>query len=288
MAEPLGRAFLWIVVAYLAALAAAVPCVLWAREAGYSPLWAAALADVAATVVIYVFGLVFRNASFYDAYWSVIPPFVAAYLMWTAGGIDARGVIAFLILMYWAIRLTANWARGWEGLGHEDWRYIDLRNQTGIFYQAVNFLGIHLFPTVLVFVGCLPFIAMGASDAPMGFLDALATLIGIGAVSLEWKADEELRAFRRTSSGQGKVLDSGVWRWSRHPNYCGEMGFWLSMGLFGFAASGELWTLSGFALTVILFVGITIPMIEKRQAANKPAYRDYQQSTAMVLPRFWK
>lgn len=273
---------------YLAALAVAVPCVLWAREAGYSPLWAAAIADVAATVVIYVFGLVFRNASFYDPYWSAIPPFLAVYLMWSAGAIDTRGVIAWLILMYWAIRLTANWARGWQGLGHEDWRYVDLRAQTGIFYQAVNFLGIHLFPTVLVFAGCLPFIAMGESDTPMGFIDALATLVGIGAVSLEWKADEELKAFRRTSAGQGRVLDSGVWRWCRHPNYCGEIGFWLSMGLFGFAASGELWVFSGFVLMVILFVGITIPMIEKRQANNKPAYVDYQRSTAMLLPRFWK
>jgi steroid 5-alpha reductase family enzyme len=288
MAEPLGRAFLWIVVSYLAALAVAVPCVIWAREAGYSPLWAAAIADVAATVVIYLFGLAFRNASFYDPYWSVIPPFLAAYLMWMSGGIDLRGGIAWFILLYWAIRLTANWARGWQGLGHEDWRYVDLRAQTGVFYQGVNFLGIHLFPTVLVFAGCLPFIAIGESDDPMGFVDALATLVGIGAVSLEWKADEELKAFRRSAAGQGRVLDTGVWRWCRHPNYCGEIGFWLSMGLFGFAASGELWVFSGFGLMVILFVGITIPMIERRQAANKPAYAEYRRSTAMLLPRFWK
>jgi steroid 5-alpha reductase family enzyme len=288
MTESLGRAFMWIVVAYLAALAVAVPCVLWARGAGYSPMWAAAIADAAATVVIYAFSLVFRNASFYDAYWSAIPPFLAAYLLWSAGGIDPRGVIAWLILLYWGIRLTANWARGWEGLAHEDWRYINLRAQTGIFYQAVNFLGIHLFPTVLVFAGCLPFMAMGASHAPMGFVDALATFIGVAAVSLEWKADEELRAFRRTSSARGKVLDSGVWRWCRHPNYCGEIGFWLSMALFGFAASGEFWVFAGFVLMVILFVGISIPMIEKRQAATKPAYVDYQRATAMLLPRFWK
>lgn len=287
----LARAFVWIIVAYLAALAVAVPSVQWAITAGYSPIWAAAIADFAATVVIYLFGLAFRNASFYDAYWSVIPPFLAGYLAWAAGGVDARVAIALVIVLYWAVRLTANWARGWTGLEHEDWRYIDLRAQTGMFYQAVNFLGIHLFPTVLVFFGCLPFYAMGAmaqSDAPLGFMDALATLIGFGAVTLEWKADEEMRAFRRTSGGQGRVMDTGVWRWCRHPNYCGEILFWLSIGLFGYAASGEAWVFAGFIFMVILFVGITIPMIEKRQLQNKPAYANYKANTAMLWPRFWK
>ena len=284
----LGRAFMWIIVAYLAALALAVPTVHWAIAQGYSSNWSAAMADVVATIVIYGFSLAFRNASFYDAYWSVIPPFLAGYLMWTAGGVDLRGGIALAIVLYWAIRLTANWARGWTGLDHEDWRYINLRAQTGVFYQPVNFLGIHLFPTVLVYFGCLPFWAMGASDAPLSWIDGLAAVLGVAAVSLEWKADEELRAFRRTLSGSGRVLDTGVWAWCRHPNYLGEISFWAAIALFGYAASGKPWVFIGFGMMVVLFVGISIPMLEKKQIEAKPTYADYLRSTAMLLPRFWK
>jgi steroid 5-alpha reductase family enzyme len=283
-----GRAFFWIVVAYLAAIAAAVPAVIWVERAGHSPVWAALVADVVATGVIYAFSLIFRNSSFYDAYWSVIPPLLGGYLLWAAGGVDLRGAIAWAIVLYWAIRLTANWARGWTGLGHEDWRYVDLRAQTGIFYQPVNFLGIHLFPTLLVFCGCLPFWAMGESDRPLSWIDGVATLVGLAAVTLEWRADEELRAFRRTAGESGRVLDSGVWAWCRHPNYLGEIAFWGSIALFGYAAGGEAWVFAGFGLMIALFVGVSIPMLEKRQLKAKSAYARYKASTTVLLPRFWR
>ena len=284
----LGRAFSWIVAAYLAALVCAVPTVHWALAQGYSSIWAAAIADVVATVVIYGFSLAFRNASFYDAYWSVIPPFLAGYLLWAAGELDLRGAIAWIIVLYWAIRLTANWARGWTGLEHEDWRYINLRAQTGVFYQPVNFLGIHLFPTLLVFFGCLPFWAIGVSDVPLSWIDGVAAVIGIAAVTLEWRADEELRTFRKVSAGSGRVLATGVWAWCRHPNYLGEIAFWGALALFGFAASDKPWVFIGFGMMVVLFVGISIPMLEKKQIEAKAAYADYQRTTPMLLPRFWR
>ena len=84
------------------------------------------------------------------------------------------------------------------------------------------------------------------------------------------------------------MLDTGVWAWCRHPNYLGEICFWAAIALFGYAATGKPWVFIGFGMMVVLFVGISIPMLEKKQNEAKPAYVDYVRSTAMLLPRFWK
>ena len=114
-------------------------------------------ADIIATIIIYIASYIFKNSSIYDPYWSVIPPFLL--LFWILQ-LDTNIVNTYFLsfsVLFWAIRLTYNWIRGWKGLDQEDWRYIDLRNKMGKFYQLVNFLGIHLFPTIIVFVCCLPF-----------------------------------------------------------------------------------------------------------------------------------
>src|SRR3546814_2713845 len=118
-------------------------------------LWDTLVADVVATIVIFAFSRAFKNSSFYDAYWSVIPPLLAIYWFTTrAPGIDmTRAVLVIALVWYWAIRLTANWATFWTGLQHEDWRYPLVRERAGKFAVAADFAGIHLFPTIQVFLG---------------------------------------------------------------------------------------------------------------------------------------
>jgi steroid 5-alpha reductase family enzyme len=135
--EPLARpqnlpkAFALCAIAYLLALctAIAVAKVL----AGLGPVLAVFLADIAATLVIYVFARSFRNASFYDPYWSLAPIVIALTWALTAppgnAGVARQVVVAALVLA-WGLRLTYNWARQWKGLTHEDWRYRDLRRKT--------------------------------------------------------------------------------------------------------------------------------------------------------------
>ncbi|MEM7219393.1 MAG: DUF1295 domain-containing protein [Pseudomonadota bacterium] len=277
----------WIIVAYAAAIAVAFGVAAIAE--GFGSLWAAALADVAATLVIFAFSVGFRNASFYDAYWSVAPPVLLAFWWWLHGGQDLRMLLMGIVVVAWAVRLTRNWARGWTGLGHEDWRYIDLRAQNGRWYWAVNLFGIHLLPTALVFAGCVPMWIAARSDAAPGWLDWAAFAVGIGAVYLEWLADEQLYQFRRAQPPQERLLDTGVWAWLRHPNYLGEIGFWLALALFGLAAgAGAPWAnwpaWLGFVLMLGLFAGITIPMIERRMLARRPGYADYQRRVRALIP----
>ena len=283
------RAFAWIGVAYAVALTVALAVVRALPETG--PLATAFWADVAATGVIFAFSVAFRNSSFYDAYWSVAP--IAIVFYWIACAIPEvpaarQGLVAALVLA-WGLRLTGNWARGWTGLDHEDWRYRDLQEKTGRFYWLVSFSGIHMMPTLWVFGGCLalyPALVVG-TRAP-GVLDFVAMLVVGTSIWLEYQADQELRAFRTDPARRPEdVLDRGLWSLSRHPNYLGEMGFWWGLWLFGLAADpGWAWTAVGPAAITLMFRFASLPMIETRMLEKRPeAFAAYQQRVPQVLPR---
>ncbi len=248
-------------------------------------LWSWFWADVVATVVVYFAGLVYRNASLYDPYWSVIP--LALFLgWWFFEGFrpNVPVILCSVVVLLWAVRLTANWWRSWAGLHHEDWRYIDLRTKTGAFYPIVSLLGIHLMPTVLVFIGMIPAYKVIISDGGNNWLTWVAFVIGLFAVWIAWRADEDLKAFVRHRMDQSELLQSGVWKYSRHPNYFGELLFWLSLFLFALSVGRPLLSGLGFALMLILFLFISIPMIEKRMMDNKPGYQEYKSWTSMLVP----
>lgn len=287
-------AFTLVVAAYLSALLAAVGVVLMlpvdAGPGGWPPgLFAAAAADLVATLVVFAWSLAFRNASFYDPYWSVAPPLIGLYWWGLAGfPLDARVLLALMLVGLWSVRLTLNWAQGWQGLHHEDWRYRNLQQQTGHWYQLVSLLGIHGFPTVLVFLGCLPLyvVVTGAGGALNG-VDLIALVVGFAALALETRADLELHRFRASAGGEpsARLLQTGVWAWCRHPNYLGEIGFWVALGLFGWAAGGSpIWSFAGSLAMTGLFLGISIPMIERRLLADKRGYEAYCERVPRLLP----
>lgn len=271
-------------VAYLLALVAGVVC--GAVDDG-SPYLAVAAGMFAATVVVFGFSRAVNNTSVFDAYWSVAPPVVAIYLVTAAepGVPGARQVLVLAVVILWAVRLTANWARGWPGLDHEDWRYVEMRTN-GRPYWLQSFFGLHLVPTVEVYLGCLPLVpALTRGTEPVGVVDVLALLLGLAAVTLELVADEQLRRFNRTKAA-GDICDVGLWSWSRHPNYFGELCFWWSLFLFGLAAApGYWWTIVGAVSITVMFGAASIPMLEKRSAARRPAWADYARRTSILVPR---
>jgi steroid 5-alpha reductase family enzyme len=281
------RDFAWIAVAYTVALVVGLATgaiVDWTH-----PLAVAFAADLAATVAIFAFSRGFNNSSFYDAYWSVVPPLIALYFAARAvpevSGVRTLLVIA--LVFTWGARLTWNWARGWHGLTHEDWRYVDLRSSTGSLYWPVSLLGLHLMPTLQVFAGCLSlWPALGTGTRAFGFLDLLALAVTGGAIWLEARADKELVRFRRSNPPREAILASGVWAWSRHPNYFGEMSFWWGLWLFGVAADPSWWllTLIGPVGITLLFRFASLPLMETRMLARRPAFAEHQRRVSMVVP----
>lgn len=276
-----GQAGLLVGVAYLAAAFAALVAGYLVRT--HHPLLVAAVADLAATVVVFGFSARHRNSSVYDPYWSLAPLPIGLYFGLEAA-FSPRLLIALVLVTVWSVRLTYNWWRRWKGMEDEDWRYVDIAKKTGRLYWPVSFLGIHLFPTILVYLGCLPLWAAANAGASLGPLDLLAFLVTIGAILIEAVADRQLRA-HVCSEQRDQILDRGLWRYSRHPNYLGELMLWWGLFLFALAAGeGGWWIWLGPLAMTGLFLLVSIPMVEKRSLARRPAYRAYAERTPVLVP----
>ena len=251
-------------------------------------LWLdALLADFIATMVIFGFSRAYGNSSFYDAYWSVIPPLILLY-WWAELGEwdDARTWLLMIVILLWAVRLTLNWVRTFAGMHHEDWRYPMLKERAGRFEFWIDLLGIHVFPTLQVFAALVPAYLVVSHDRDLRWLDVVAVVIGLGGVALELVSDRQMAAFIRDRSS-GQVMDRGLWGWSRHPNYLGELMFWLSVALFGLSAAPDdwWWLFAGFAGMVAMFRFASIPMMEERSLERRPSYQEVIDRVPMLLPR---
>ena len=129
--------------------------------------------------------------------------------------------------------------------------YADLRDKAGPSGALlVDFVAIHLLPTLQVFAACLPlYIICQHPVAALNGLDIIAAVVTAGAVIIEWRADTELHRFLKIRQ-PGEIINSGLWSWSRHPNYFGELSFWFGLMLFGLAASpaNYIWVIPGALL----------------------------------------
>ncbi len=287
--KPASKAasLLRVLLAYVLAIGVGAAWLYLGPDTAY--LWLDGLiADVLATLVIFAFSRIHRNSSFYDAYWSVLPPLLAAYWWSESAPNDLRALLVTLVITAWAVRLTANWALLFPGLHHEDWRYPMLREgRSGATEVAVDLVAIHLVPTLQVLLGMVPvYVAVTVAGRDVGWLDWLALLVGLGAVLLELVADRQMQRFTRHRA-PGAVMDRGLWGWSRHPNYLGEITFWFSLGLFGLAAAPSDWwfVFVGAIAMLLLFLLASIPMMEKRSLERRPTYQDVIDRVPMLLPR---
>ena len=281
------RSVVIVVIAYVAAMAAALGVGHLVETS--SPLAVALWADVGATVAIFVFSLALRNSSVYDPFWSLAPlPLVLYWCMRPeiVGVNPFRLAFVVALVMLWGARLSWNWLRGWEGLHHEDWRYVVMQERSGRFYWPVSFVGIHLMPKLIVFLALLPaYAAVAVGREPFGPLDLLAIFVTLGAIWLEARADKQLKRFRESGPAPEDFLCSGVWKWGRHPNYLGEMGFWWGIWLFGLAANpGWWWTVVGPLLMTAMFRFVSVPLIETRMLERRPGYAAHVERTSRVLP----
>ena len=270
---------------------------------GQSPIWDMFWADIAATVAIFIFSRLYKNSSFYDAYWSVIPPLIALYWALEATAIEATAIeatavavddtrawLVIVLVWLWGIRLTVNWATYWPGLEHEDWRYGPIKTNAGKWNALADFAAIHLFPTVIVFVACLPIYAAVAMDArPLNWLDYVAAAVTALAIIIELLSDIQLHRFLAHRK-EGEIMKTGLWAYSRHPNYFGEWLFWAGLALFGIAAvpSAWWWVLPGSVAMLIMFLVASIPMIDKRSVERRPEYEAHMARVSGFVPWFPK
>jgi steroid 5-alpha reductase family enzyme len=275
-----------VAVAYVIGLGLGAAWLWWGPDTGQ--LWLDGLiADLLATLVVFAASRLHGNSSFYDAYWSVLPPFLALYwwLERDPAATEARFWLLMAVMLVWAVRLTGNWVYAFPGLHHEDWRYGPMKDKAGRLEPVVDLMGIHVIPTLQVFLGMLPVYVVTREGRDLGWLDGAALVVGLGAVALETVADVQMHRFGRTKQ-PGEVMDRGLWSWSRHPNYFGEFSFWLALGLFGLAASpSDWWVLVGAVAMLAMFLGASIPMMERRSLERRPQYQQVVDRVSLFVPR---
>lgn len=246
-------------------------------------------ADMAMTVATYIFSVIKHNSSVYDPYWSVIPFYFLLVWYGYYDGADWNMYqwICAIAVSFWSWRLTLSWARGWPGWQHEDWRYVNFRNQFGKFFEPINFLAIHLFPTLIVFLGMWALFWVydfGEMQHPLVFF-AGAFLAFMGGI-LELLADNELNKFRkRPNKKKEDILRSGIWAYSRNPNYLGEIVFWFGLFGMGLSFGAPVYTAVGSVGMLIMFLFASIPMKDKQMAKNRPeAFAKYKKEVSVLIP----
>jgi len=276
-----SASFAIVALVYLLAFAAGV--LAFVRASAYmTDLPALLLADVVATIVVWLFGLHYENVSVYDPYWSVAPP-----LMFTVWALfkscwTLPVILLLVAVWYWGIRLTGNWAYTFKGLRHEDWRYLRYREeQPPLLFHLTNFFGLNMMPTLLVFACMVPgFLLFGPVQQPQP-LTFVGFAVCICAASLQLVADTQIHRFRKEHPGQ--FCNRGLWKHGRHPNYCGEISMWWGVWIMYASLYGlDLWILAPMAMTA-LFLFISIPMMERRQLKSKPGYAEYRKNTRILL-----
>lgn len=273
-------------VAVLYAAVIAASAALFVALDDLHPLVAVLIVDLVATLCIFIASLATRNSSLYDPYWSVVPPFIAWAFITRGDGTPAlRALLLVGALSVWAVRLTTNWARGWSGLHHEDWRYVMLREKATVPGWLIDLSAVHLYPTMQVWVGCLGmYAALTLGDSPVGALDWIASGVVIAAAVLQFVADEQMRAHRAT--GSPVPFEGGLWALSRHPNYFGEASMWWGVWLFGVAAnpSSWWWTAVGPLTMTALLRFASVPMMDRRSVERRPGYDAIVQRLPAMLP----
>ena len=243
--------------------------------------------DVISTFIIYLLSLVIKNSSLYDAYWSLTPWVMLTYLIiLNYTNLNIYHYVVYIVFSFWSFRLTLNWIITFENRKWIDWRYQDLKAKSNKYtWQFINFFGIMMMPTLLVFVAFIPLIyAININLNAFSLIGSFIILIG---TLLELFSDHYMHKFLK-SNHKNEVINIGLWKYSRHPNYLGEILIWIGVYLILLLSAYEYWYLFvGMLLIILLFNFISIPLAEKRQLSKRSTYKEYQLETSrlLILPK---
>ena len=224
-----------------------------------------------------------RNVGLVDIFWSLFLLVAAVCFLRESAEPTQRALLVLALVGIWAARLAAHLAvRNWNA--PEDHRYqaIRARNQPGFEWKSLYLVfGLQ---GLLAFVVSLPLFAAMASTAPLNALDLLGAALALAGILIETIADTQLAAFRDDPASRGQVLDRGLWRYSRHPNYFGEFCVWWGFYLLALS-TGAWWAIFSPLLMSVLLMRVSgVTLLEKDIGERRPAYARYVASTNAFFP----
>jgi len=247
-------------------------------------VWLAALPVLlAAAAFTWAISIPRRNVTIVDTLWPLL--FVIAALSYALAAADTgpRATLLLALVSMWGLRLAAHLA--WRNRGHEeDRRYRDIRRRNEPGFALKSLYLIFGFQALLAWVISLPLAGGIAATAPLGPLDGLGIALWAVGMVFEAGGDWQLARFRRDPANAGRVMDRGLWRYTRHPNYFGDFCVW--WGFFLVALSGGAWwSVAGpliMSFLLLRFSGVTL--LEKDIGERRPAYAEYMRRTNAFFP----
>jgi len=253
-------------------------------------------------VLFWVISIITGTTWLIDPYWTILPVMMAHYFQLHPSATTEykRSAVSLVLVWAWSIRLTHSYFRReeWQFGVREDWRFTEMRNDPkfGRFFWLHSFFTAYVSQQFMLIGVTLPYYAIHTSAKPWSIVDCAIAISAVSGLTIAYFADTQLRNFmvantRRAATSQPKilVLDTGVWKYCRRPNYFGEILWWSAVGAWG-VWCGQAWTIVGTLFNTIVLVSVTFMVEEKmlRKEERRQVYMDYCRRTPMLVPWFTK
>ena len=236
-----------------------------------------------ALTLLWMLSLRLRDASIIDSFWG--PGFALATLVYylVDGSRASRGTLVLLLVTTWAARLGYHLHRRNRRLG-EDPRYAAMREKYGERWGRVSLFRVFWLQGAILWIVSAPLLTAVRGRTALSALDFAGAAIFLVGLALESLADHQLTRFRADPAKKGRVLESGLWRYSRHPNYFGDAVVW--WGLYTVAAgAGAYWTIFAPVIMTFLLLEVSgVPLLEKSLSQSRPGYAEYVRRTSAFVP----
>lgn len=236
-----------------------------------------------AMTLLWLLSLRLNDASIVDPFWGPGFALVTVAYVWADGRFGPRGLLALGLVSAWAVRLGFHLLKRNRKSG-EDPRYRAMRDRHGARFPWVSLFTVFWLQAVLLWIVSAPLAGSVLSAGPLGALDFLGTAVFLVGFALEAVADLQLDRFRADPASAGRVLDTGLWRYSRHPNYFGNALLWWGLYIIA-AGGGAYWTVFGPLLMTYLLLRVSgVTLLERSLRTSRPGYAEYADRTSAFVP----
>lgn len=245
---------------------------------------------VMAMLLLWLVSVFLKNASIVDPFWGLGFVIAGVFYFYTTEGLELRKLIVLTLLTVWGLRLSIYLGMRNFGKG-EDFRYQQFRKDYGEKrYWWISFFQVFLLQGILLWLISAPLLSAQfySVGGVLNYFDYVAIIIWIIGFSFEAGGDYQLARFKSDPNNKGKVLNTGFWKYTRHPNYFGDAAVWWAYGLFSVAAGSYLPLLSALLMTLLIVKVSGVSLLEKTLKNSKPQYKDYVEKTSAFFPWFPK
>jgi steroid 5-alpha reductase family enzyme len=240
--------------------------------------------------ILWVISIFLRNVSIVDLFWGLGFVIISVFFFINTNGNESRKIILMTLVTIWGLRLSIYIAWRNSGMG-EDFRYRQFREKYGPKrYWWISFFQTFMLQGILMWLISAPLLGamVSGQERDLGILDYAGIIVWITGFLFEAGGDFQLAVFKANPTNKGKVLDTGFWRFTRHPNYFGDSAVWWGYGLICFSAGSYLPVLGSVLMTFLIIKISGVLLLEKSLKEQKPQYIEYIRKTSTFIPWFRK